>query len=124
MPSIACIQRGRAPYLGIAEGLGSAPLSPAPSGRPNIGSPKAILRAAQGRGLTIAAADGFLSLTGMGLGAPVDGPRTLVDADRLFRSKSIPIDALETQGAAIGQRGRPLYAAIDGLAAVIGVSDR
>ena len=61
----------------------------------------------------------------MGLGAPVDGRRTLVDADRLFRSKSIPLDALETQGAAIGKRGRsPLYAEIDGrTAAVIGVSD-
>jgi cation transport ATPase len=75
VPSIACIQRGRAPY---------------PRHR----------RGARFRAF-------------------------VASADRLFRSRSIPLDALETQGAAIGQRGRsPLYAAIDRrAAAVIGVSD-
>ena len=60
----------------------------------------------------------------MGLGAPVDGRRTLVDADPLFRSKGIPLDALETQGAAIGKRGRsPRDAEIDGRAAAVIVPD-
>ncbi len=86
---------------------------------------RAIVGAAQDRGLDIAQVTAFESLTGYGVRAHVDGRSVLIGADRLMKREGIDLSELDQVGKGIGEQGHtPLYAAIDGvLAAVLGVSD-
>ena len=61
----------------------------------------AVVEAAEGRGLAIAAADGFEALPGAGLTAEVGGRSVLIGARRLFEERGIALDA-ET-GAALAR---------------------
>ena len=61
----------------------------------------AVVEAAEGRGLAIAAADGFEALPGAGLVAEVGGRSVLIGARRLFEERGIALDA-ET-GAALAR---------------------
>lgn len=85
----------------------------------------AIVRAASLKKLPITPAHNFVSLTGYGVQADVDGRRVLVGSDRLMTRENIPVGELEKKGEAFAEKGiTPLYAAIDGqIAAVIGVTD-
>ena len=85
----------------------------------------AIVAAAKAEGLTLPKAEGFVSITGMGVQAQVEGQAVLIGADRLMQRESIDISALAAAGARLGEAGKtPLYAAINGAAvAVIAVSD-
>ena len=58
----------------------------------------AVVEAAEGRGLAIAAADGFEALPGAGLTAEVGGRSVLIGARRLFEERGIALDA-ETDAA-------------------------
>ena len=58
----------------------------------------AVVEAAEGRGLTVAAADGFEALPGAGLVAEVVGRSVLIGARRLFEERGIALDA-ETDAA-------------------------
>ena len=86
---------------------------------------EAIVRAALDRGMSLPAVQDFISLTGYGVKASVEGKTILVGADRLMERENVSLGLLAVSGADIGEKGRtPLYAAIDGqAAAVIGVAD-
>jgi P-type Cu+ transporter len=86
---------------------------------------EAIVRAATGKGMKLAKADDFDSITGFGVSALVDGHKLLIGADRLMVREGVELGALADAGTALGKKGKsPLYAAIDGkAAAVIAVAD-
>lgn len=64
---------------------------------------RAIEHASQGRGLTIPAADGFVTLPGLGASASVDGSDVVVGSPGLFADRSVPLP--EAIAAAV-QRAR------------------
>lgn len=86
---------------------------------------RAIVAAAEERGLAPPAATGFQSLTGAGVRAEVDGVEVLVGADRLFEERGLDLGRFASFGAAAADRGEtPLFAAIDGrVVAALTVSD-
>ncbi len=86
---------------------------------------EAILRAAEGRGLSLPTVEKFASITGYGVTATMEGRQILIGADRLMVREGIDLGKLGDTGTELGQQGRtPLYAAIDGkIAAAIAVSD-
>jgi P-type Cu+ transporter len=86
---------------------------------------EAIVRAATGKGMKLAKAEDFDSITGFGVSASVDGRKLLIGADRLMLREGVELGALADAGTALGKKGKsPLYAAIDGkAAAVIAVAD-
>jgi P-type Cu+ transporter len=86
---------------------------------------EAIVRAATGKGMKLAKAEDFDSITGFGVSATVNGHKLLIGADRLMVRDGVELGALADAGTALGKKGKsPLYAAIDGkAAAVIAVAD-
>ena len=86
---------------------------------------QAIVAAAREQGLAWPEAAQFGSVTGMGVGALVDGVRVDVGADRYMRSLGLDVSGFRGAAARMaGQARSPLYAAIDGsVAAVLAVSD-
>ena len=86
---------------------------------------RAVLGAAERRGLEIPPADGFESLTGLGVRARVAGRDVLVGAERLMRREGIDLGALGEGAEALGAVGKtPLYAAVDGrIALALAVAD-
>lgn len=86
---------------------------------------KAIVAAAQARGLALAAITGFSADPGYGVQAEVAGRAVMVGADRMMRRAGLSLAAFGPQAAAMGDAGKtPLYVAIDGaLAAIIAVAD-
>jgi Au+-exporting ATPase len=86
---------------------------------------RAIVEAAEARGLVLPEAQGFGSVTGMGARAEVDGQRVEVGADRFMASLGLDVSAFAAQAERLGREGRtPLFAAIDGrLAAILAVAD-
>ena len=86
---------------------------------------EAIVRAAQGEGMSLPGIEDFNSITGYGVQATVEGHTILVGADRLMTREGVDLGLLQTSGDTLGATGKtPLYAAIDGqIAAVIAVSD-
>ena len=85
---------------------------------------QAIVRAAQARGLLLATATDFASVTGLGISANVDGHDVRVGADRLMRRCGVDMTQAPVATALAARGASPLYLAIDGkLAAVFGVSD-
>jgi heavy metal translocating P-type ATPase len=85
----------------------------------------AIVEAARGRGLALAAPESFAAEPGFGVSAVVDGRRVEVGADRLMRRRGLDLSVFAEAAARLADDGKtPLYAAIDGrLAAVIAVAD-
>ncbi|MFA7443765.1 MAG: copper-translocating P-type ATPase, partial [Lysobacteraceae bacterium] len=86
---------------------------------------RAIVEAAEREGLAITAAQGFESVTGMGVRAEVGGARVEVGADRFMRALGLDVAIFADTAARLGGEGKsPLYAAVDGrLAAIIAVAD-
>ncbi len=85
----------------------------------------AIGRAAQKEGAPQFTTTDFISITGYGVRAIVDGVEVLIGADRLMLREGIDLGMLAQVEADLAQRGRTaLFAAVDGrIAAVIGVAD-
>ena len=85
---------------------------------------RAVLAAAQARGLQVPVATDFAALPGYGIRARVGGQAVLAGADRLMQREGIALPSPDP-AQDIAQKGRtPLYLALDGkLAAVIGVAD-
>ena len=102
--------------------LALAASAEAPSEHP-VG--RALLRAAEARGLAIFPASGFESLTGLGVRAVVEGRRVEVGSGRFMASLGVDASPLAARAAAFGDDAKtPLYAAVDGrLAAVLAVAD-
>ena len=86
---------------------------------------RAILKAAEGRGLTVPEPETFSSRPGYGAEGRVAGRAVQVGADRLMRDLGHDLSAFADQAGRLAEQGKsPLYAAIDGrLAAVIAVAD-
>jgi len=86
---------------------------------------EAIVAQAQRENLVGAAVQDFVSMTGYGVQANVDGKIVMVGADRLFLREGIDIAPLSDVERNLAKRGRTaLFAAVDGkLAAVIAVAD-
>ncbi|EYD77383.1 Lead, cadmium, zinc and mercury transporting ATPase, Copper-translocating P-type ATPase [Rubellimicrobium mesophilum DSM 19309] len=86
---------------------------------------RAIAEAAEARGLTLAAAEGFASVTGMGVRAEVNGQRVEIGADRFMASLGLDVSPFAATAQRLADEGKsPLYAALDGrLAAILAVAD-
>nr|WP_306838381.1 heavy metal translocating P-type ATPase [Neorhizobium huautlense] len=86
---------------------------------------EAIVKAAEARGLVVAEAETFESVTGYGISANVNGRTVAVGADRFMEKLRLSVDAFADAAERLGNEGKtPLYAAIDGrLAAIIAVAD-
>ena len=84
----------------------------------------AIRRAAAAKGLEVATATAFQSITGLGISARVGDRRVLVGADRLMRREGVDMTGAP-RAEDLAARGRsPLYVSIDGqLAGLLGVAD-
>ncbi|SMX30109.1 Copper-transporting P-type ATPase [Pelagimonas phthalicica] len=85
----------------------------------------AVTRAAETRGLTVPAAQGFASETGFGVTADVDGHQIKLGAARFFTRDGIDLTGLQPRAEEQAQAGHtPLFVAVDGqLAALITVAD-
>ncbi|SDQ13507.1 Cu+-exporting ATPase [Pseudovibrio sp. Tun.PSC04-5.I4] len=86
---------------------------------------KAIVQAAQERGIAFPKPESFNSLTGFGISAVVQGQDVLVGADRLMDREGIALEQLSVDATVLATRGKtPIYVAIDGeIAGVIAVAD-
>ncbi|MCY0148559.1 heavy metal translocating P-type ATPase [Hoeflea sp. G2-23] len=86
---------------------------------------EALVRAARSEELPRHAVTEFISITGFGVKARVNGHDVMVGADRLMERERLDPGALRDSEQLMAKRGRTaLYAAIDGqVAAVIGVAD-
>ncbi len=86
---------------------------------------EAIVRGAKAKGLSLPEISEFISITGYGVQAQVNGHHIMIGADRFMTREDVALGALGEQGDALGRKGKtPLYAAVDGVAAaVIAVSD-
>ena len=86
---------------------------------------RAILAAAETRGLKVPNPDDFNARPGYGAEGRVDGRAVEIGADRFMQGLGHDLGAFADQAARLGEEGKsPLYAAVDGrLAAVIAVAD-
>jgi Cu+-exporting ATPase len=86
---------------------------------------EAVVRRAQKRGLRLAQAQEFESLTGYGVLGIVEGDVTLIGNSALMARYSIATDSLEAAAMRLAEEGKtPLWIAIDGrLAGIIAVAD-
>jgi Cu+-exporting ATPase len=86
---------------------------------------EAVVRRAQKRGLRLAQAQEFESLTGYGVLGIVEGDVTLIGNSALMARYSIATDSLEAEAMRLAEEGKtPLWIAIDGkLAGIIAVAD-
>ena len=87
---------------------------------------RAMVDAAEAKGLILPEVEAFESVTGLGAKGLVGGHDVRVGADRYMAAESIALGRFAELGQAIADRGEtPIYAAVDGkLAAVAGVSDK
>ncbi len=85
----------------------------------------AITRAAQAQSLPVFEISEFVTETGYGVSARVEGHQVLVGADRFLQSKGIDLGTFQTEAATLGRQGKsPLFSAIDGkVAALFAVAD-
>jgi Cu+-exporting ATPase len=86
---------------------------------------EAIVRGAEARGLALAEASAFDSITGRGLEAIVEGREVLIGSPRLMAERGIDVRELEREVERIAVEGRtPVLIAVDGQAAgIVAVAD-
>jgi Cu+-exporting ATPase len=86
---------------------------------------EAIVRGAEGRGVTLAEPSDFDSLTGRGVQAVVDGRSVLVGTRQLLADREIDASGLEASAARLSEQGKSaIFAAVDGSpAGVVAVAD-
>ncbi|MBD3678325.1 MAG: copper-translocating P-type ATPase [Rhodobacteraceae bacterium] len=86
---------------------------------------RAIVAAAEEKGLALPEPEAFDSVTGSGIRATLDGKEILVGARRLMEAEGVDLGGLATAGDELAKSGKtPLFAAIGGkVAAVIAVAD-
>ncbi|MFY0398058.1 heavy metal translocating P-type ATPase [Brevundimonas naejangsanensis] len=86
---------------------------------------RALVAAAEARGVTVVEPQDFASIPGKGVTGLVDGARVAVGADRYMAELGCDVDVFAETAARLGDEGKtPLYAAVDGrLAAIIAVAD-
>jgi Cu+-exporting ATPase len=86
---------------------------------------QAIVRSAEERGLELFKAENFVSLTGRGIEASVNGSSVLVGNRKLMEERGIDLGAMETDSDRLAGEGKtPMYAVIDNtLAGIVAVAD-
>lgn len=86
---------------------------------------QAIVQAAMEKKLELPTIKDFISITGYGVQATVEGKELLIGADRLMIKENIALRQLANIGQKLGHSGKtPLYASVNGeIAAVIAVAD-
>ena len=86
---------------------------------------RALVAAAEARGVTVAQPLDFASIPGKGVTGLVDGARVAVGADRYMAELGCDVAVFAEAAARLGDEGKtPLYAAVDGrLAVIIAVAD-
>ena len=86
---------------------------------------RALVAAAEARGVTVARPLDFASIPGKGVTGLVEGARVAVGADRYMAELGCDVAVFAEAAARLGDEGKtPLYAAVDGrLAAIIAVAD-
>lgn len=86
---------------------------------------RAIVAAAENKGLTLPLVDRFTARAGFGVEADVSGRKIIIGADRLFRERGIDIGFHVDAATEMGRNGKsPLYVAVDGqLEAMLAVAD-
>jgi P-type Cu+ transporter len=86
---------------------------------------RAVVQAAQDRGLALSPAEAFEAIPGYGASARVDGVRVDVGADRYMEQLSLSMSPFAAAAASLAAQGKtPIYTAVDGrLAAVLAVAD-
>ncbi|MGX1747681.1 MULTISPECIES: heavy metal translocating P-type ATPase [unclassified Brevundimonas] len=86
---------------------------------------RALVAAAEARGVTVVEPQDFASIPGKGVTGLVEGARVAVGADRYMAELGCDVAVFAEAAARLGDEGKtPLYAAVDGrLAAIIAVAD-
>ena len=86
---------------------------------------RALVAAAQARGLRVVEPQDFDSIPGKGVAGRVEGARVAVGADRYMAELGCDVAVFAETAARLGDEGKtPLYATVDGrLAAIIAVAD-
>lgn len=86
---------------------------------------RAIVDAAEERGLDLPQAEDIATTTGLGIRGRVNGHEVLIGSDRLFRDQGIDISAFNAQASTRAQRSETVFfAAVDGtVAAMLSVAD-
>ena len=86
---------------------------------------RAVVGAAEARGLALAPVQAFAARPGFGAEGVVEGVRVQVGSDRFVASLGLSVDGLRSQAQALADEGKtPLYVAVDGrLSALIAVAD-
>ncbi|MDR1445521.1 MAG: heavy metal translocating P-type ATPase [Treponema sp.] len=86
---------------------------------------QAIVKSAEKRGLELLKAENFVSLTGRGIEASVNGSSVLVGNRKLMEERGIDLSAMETDSDRLAGEGKtPMYAVIDNtLAGIVAVAD-
>jgi len=86
---------------------------------------RAVREAAEKRGLSIPAVQGFAAIPGYGVRGQLDGQSLLLGARRLMALEHIPLDAFGAQADALEAQGQTaVFLARDGVCvAVLGISD-
>lgn len=86
---------------------------------------EAIVAAAEAQKLSLPEATAFVSESGLGVQASVDGKTIALGADRYMAELGVSVAPLKDTATALGQAGKtPLYAAVEGeLAAILAVAD-
>jgi Cu+-exporting ATPase len=86
---------------------------------------EAVVRAAEARGVALAAASTFNALAGHGIEATVEGRAVVVGTARLLRERGIELGDAEARAAALAEQGRtPAFAAVDGaFVGIVAVAD-
>ncbi len=86
---------------------------------------QAIVAGGRDKGLELLPADDFLSLTGRGIEARIDGTAVLAGNRKLMDERGIALTALEGDADRLADEGKtPMYVALDGaLAGIVAVAD-
>ncbi|MFO0852409.1 MAG: heavy metal translocating P-type ATPase [Gemmataceae bacterium] len=110
----------------VAAGVGEADLirfAAAAEGQSEHPLARAVIAAAQGRGLSVPPTTTFEAVPGQGLAATVEGRAVLVGNARLLKSRNVAFDAAAADRAAAAGR-TTLLVAVDGVyAGLLAVSD-
>jgi len=87
---------------------------------------EAVVQYTEKLGIDIPSASEFVSITGRGVQARVEGQVVLVGNDKFMRENSVDISDIEEQGLAFQEKGKTtVFAAIDGrILALIAIADK
>ncbi len=87
---------------------------------------EAVVQYTEKLGIDIPSASEFVSITGRGVQARVEGRLVLVGNDKFMRENSVEISDIEEQGLALQEKGKTtIFAAVDGrMLALIGIADK